>query len=256
MKMFERVRAAVEALKNLSSVRGYRFGNPLLSTEVYNEGWMLRLLVAKLHDTREGLVKALADPGENAAVQTIARLSRRGWCSEGELFPTFKGEGTTKADGIVGNITPRLLGSGRNTKWGFECESGEFRVLEAKMKSPLSAGTKNLKNYDQAARYVGCIAMMEARHLNKTHGGLIVLGPESKRGNAKQKIEGAKTTISSLDASPRNREDFGSAKSLISGVVERSVFLSWDHALNALPADDDKAYICSFYETAKKMNGL
>lgn len=250
MKMFERVRAAVEALNALTSVEDYHCGNPLLSTEVYNEGWMLRLVVAKLCDTPEKVLRALADAKENAAIRDIARLGCRGWCSEGELYPTFEGEGKTKADGLVGDIRLREIGAERTAKWGFECDVGEFRVLEAKMKSPLSAGTKNLSHYDQAARYVGCIAMMEARQPDDVKGGLIVLGPKSKRDGVESKILNAEKTIRGVRCPPRDRDVFQRAQSLISGVVGRSAFVSWENILDALPKDCETSYIYAYYNKA------
>lgn len=120
------------------------------ATEVYNEGWMLRLVLdwfsrAGLHD------HPLA----------FSRNSR--WFSEAQLPSAFLprsrpdplAEGWTHADGIIGQFTVR---PGARAEPIFEAEASQFVVTEAKLFSPLSSGVTNASDYDQAARNVACMA--------------------------------------------------------------------------------------------------
>lgn len=119
--------------------------NRLPATHLYNEGWMLRLI---LHAVQQGHLKGLIDPSEN-------------WFSEGQLRSPFgrkKGtpyEKNTHADGVVGNFTTE-----NKTKSAIQLDSdaNHFCVYEAKMFSGLSPGTKNAPDYNQAARTVACMA--------------------------------------------------------------------------------------------------
>jgi hypothetical protein len=65
------------------------------------------------------------------------------------------GEGFTNADAVIGHFDFRA-----STKAGLQLSSDvrQFVVVEAKMFSNLSLGTKNASNYDQAARNVACMA--------------------------------------------------------------------------------------------------
>jgi hypothetical protein len=118
-------------------------------TEVFNEGWMLRLLLDALQtvDVRDPLGFL-----EGAMWYSEARLSSP-FCPTKRQDPL--GESFTHADGIIGNFEFR-----KKTKTGFKLTDGarQFIVLEAKMFSNLSCGTKNALGYNQAARNVACMA--------------------------------------------------------------------------------------------------
>ena len=85
------------------------------------------------------------------------------WYSEALLGSRFKprrrgdssGEGFTHADGVIGHF--RLRPGGRGD---IELLPGarQLTVIEAKMASGLSAGTKHAPDFNQAARNVACIA--------------------------------------------------------------------------------------------------
>lgn len=115
------------------------------STILYNEGWMLRLVL---------------DAGGKGHLPSVLP-SGTPWYSEAQLRTPFgrergpKHEANTHADGVVGDFTDIA-----DTKSGLEvhAESKRFLILEAKMYSALSASTKNAPGYDQAARNVACIA--------------------------------------------------------------------------------------------------
>ena len=119
------------------------------STELYNEGWMLRLILdwAQQHARGNHPLTFLPD----------AR-----WYSEALLRTAFSkrhgprlAETSTHLDGVVGHFN-----IGGTSKGGLTLRDGatQFVVVEAKMWSKLSPRTTNAKGYDQAARTVACIA--------------------------------------------------------------------------------------------------
>ena len=145
-------------------------------TEIYSEGWLLRLILQWFSDHRP-----IASP---LAFHPNAR-----WFSEALLpspfLPRFQGdplaEARTHADGVIGQIE-----IGRAGKADLELAGAatQFIVLEAKISSPLSAGTTNAPDYDQAARNVACIAEVLQRS-GRLPGdveelGFFVLAPKEK----------------------------------------------------------------------------
>lgn len=126
-------------------------------TEVFNEGWMLRLVLDAL--------QTVDVPGH-----PLGFLGKSKWYSEARLISPFLrkpkkdlqgkekdtlGEGYTNADGVIGHFKFR-----EDTKSGLELIRGarQFVVVEAKMFSNLSSGTTNARGYNQAARNVACMA--------------------------------------------------------------------------------------------------
>lgn len=115
-------------------------------TIIYNEGWMVRLLVE--YSIRE-----------NICLHDIHFEKFENWTSEALISSPFikapkLREGYTHVDIAFGDFTINYQ------------ERGElvfnspklFGVIEAKMKSDLSQSTSNYKNYNQASRNVACIA--------------------------------------------------------------------------------------------------
>jgi hypothetical protein len=119
-------------------------------TELYNEGWLLRLVLDSFDRLRLG--------GHPLSIAEGAR-----WYSEALLasrfLPTRRGdplaESFTHADGIVGHfdISPGDRGEATLRK-----DAQQFIVIEAKLGSALSKGVKNSPDYGQAARNAACIA--------------------------------------------------------------------------------------------------
>lgn len=121
-------------------------------TYLYNEGWMLRLIMDwfdRAGSAAHGHRLAISPEGE--------------WGSEVLLPTTFKArhrgdtlaESATHADGVIGHFNLK-----DGTKRGLElrAEGTQLVILEAKMFSGLSTGTKNAPAFNQAARSVACIA--------------------------------------------------------------------------------------------------
>ena len=119
-------------------------------TDLYNEGWMLRILLSVQSEGIDCLPFTF-QPGAK-------------WFSEAYINSPFLprvrtgdplGERHTHLDGAVGHFKFRL-----DTKLGLilTSDSTQFVVTEAKMFAGLSKGVTNAKDYDQAARTVACIA--------------------------------------------------------------------------------------------------
>lgn len=142
-------------------------------TLLYNEGWMLRLVL-------DWLAK---NPGIKCEELSVPKDCS--WFSEALLpSPFLRGkterEGYTHADGVVGKFCigclqtsesvsddncatgkfcPEPGTTGRNKgKLSLKPDCDFFYVVEAKMGSSLSSGTTNAGEYNQAARNIACIA--------------------------------------------------------------------------------------------------
>jgi hypothetical protein len=145
-------------------------------TELFNEGWLLRLTLDwfSLHP-------------EVGHVLSVPRGAR--WYSEALLasrfLPRTRGdhlaESYTHADGVIGHFEIGNSGEGDLT---LKHDAQQFVVVEAKLRSKLSAGTKNAPEYDQAARNIACMA-----HILSIEGprpemmerlGFVVLAPASQ----------------------------------------------------------------------------
>lgn len=135
-------------------------------TILYNEGWMLRIVLSLQSEGIECLPFNFL-PGAK-------------WFSEALIdspfLPRFRGdpraEGLTHLDGAIGHFNIR---PGTKTGLVLRADSTQFVAIEAKMFSTLSKGTKNAPNYDQAARIVACIAW-EISRSNRTVDDFEFLG--------------------------------------------------------------------------------
>lgn len=122
----------------------------LCPTLLYSEGWMTRLLVS-------------ASIEHNIRLQSIDFGSIHHWYSEGLLSSPFLArnrgdklaEGYTHTDMALGDFN---VDSSNRGDIDVEGSDGVFGVIEAKMGSRLSPGTKNAPHYNQASRNLACIA--------------------------------------------------------------------------------------------------
>jgi hypothetical protein len=145
-------------------------------TDLYNEGWMLRLVLDWLS----------YNPGIE---HELSFVNTDKWYSEALLPSAFKArvrgdslaESWTHADGVIGDFV-----IGANREGDLTLVEGALRILvtEAKMFSKLSSGVKNASYFDQAARNVACVAEVICRAhifpsaLKKI--GFFILAPESQ----------------------------------------------------------------------------
>jgi hypothetical protein len=118
-------------------------------TLLYNEGWLLRL--------------ALAAEEAGAACLPFRFAPGARWFSEALLASPFLArhrgdplaEAWTHADGVAGHFE---FAPASKAGLRLRAEGSQFAVLEAKVFSPLSRGTKRAPEYGQAARNVACMA--------------------------------------------------------------------------------------------------
>ena len=140
-------------------------GTPIAKSEVYNETWLLRMVLACIHDYNE-------DCFEAEILKKIHRAVGKRWISEGGMEPAFANEGTTKTDAILGDV--RLMGestdddekaqtNGYKRKVELTDNPGDkpgVVIIEAKMGSQLDKSVTNSKDYDQFARNIACLAKL------------------------------------------------------------------------------------------------
>jgi len=148
-------------------------------TDLYNEGWMLRLVLDWLS----------RNPGVD---HDLAFSANDKWYSEALLPSIFLArmrgdklaESWTHADGVIGNF---VIGANREGDLSLTQGASRILVTEAKMFSKLSSGVKNAGYFNQAARNVACIA--EVIHRIQippgefTHIGFYVIAPEAQIKN-------------------------------------------------------------------------
>jgi hypothetical protein len=145
-------------------------------TEVYNEGWMLRLILDWFS----------RQPTSDHQL-SFEKGSR--WFSEillpSQFLPRLQAdpqaESYTHADGVIGHFT---IGSTGKGDIDLRPDARQFVVIEAKIFSALSKGIKNFQTYDQAARTTACIAetlSIRQRPINEISKlGFYVVAPEKQ----------------------------------------------------------------------------
>jgi hypothetical protein len=229
-------------------------------TELYCEGWLLRLVLSAL------------EHGIRCLPFVLEPQSR--WFAEPRLYSAFRGryrsdslkETHTKADAVVGHFH-----FGR-TKSGLHLtpSATQFVVLEAKMYSKLSGRTKNAENFDQASRYIGCMAEVlkrASRPLSTYHSlGFYVIAPQSKidqgvftqnitpqsiQNQLLSRIEGYEP-----DAQPTYHQWF---KTWVLPLLERCQIacISWEQILRVIRERDGEygALLDEFYANCLRFNG-
>lgn len=118
-------------------------------TVLYNENWMLRLVL-----------DCIVDGGPSSLLPVAAGAK---WYSEAQLrsafLPRYRrdplAESYTHADGVVGHFH---IGRCGTTDLEVLPEAKQLTVLEGKVFSKLSPGVSNARYFDQAARSVACMA--------------------------------------------------------------------------------------------------
>lgn len=141
---------------------------------VYNEGWLLRLVLHHASQLPYQPYPLSFQPGST-------------WFSEA-LLPTafkprfqsdFRGETRTNADGVIGHI---LIGAKGKADLELRSDATQFSVIEAKIHSHLSKGTQHSPYFDQAARSVACMAESLRKSKTKpelfTNLNFLVLAPQ------------------------------------------------------------------------------
>ena len=211
-------------------------------TALYNEGWMLRLVLdwAAQHRSR---------------VDALTFEEGSTWYSEALLPSRFKprhrgdtgAEGYTHADGVIGHF--RLRPGGRGDIELLK-DARQFTVVEAKMASGLSAGTRHAPDFNQAARNVACIAHLVASAGIEpsilTRLGFVLLAPQ--RRIAEGAFASAIDKAGMCEAVRRRAESYDSAalewhKASFEAVAESCsvTAVSWEDVLSDVAATDPGA---------------
>jgi len=121
-------------------------------TELFNEGWLLRLILDWFSQ-------------QPHKPHPLAFTAKSLWFSEARLpsqfLARYRGdelaESWTHADGVIGHIE---VGGSRKTDTSLLPGATQLVATEAKLFSKLSPGVTNARFFNQAARYVACIAEM------------------------------------------------------------------------------------------------
>ena len=150
-------------------------------TEIYNENWLLKLVLNQAA-AREGNRFPLAFNVEST------------WFSEAQLPTVFKArtrgdplaEARTNADGVIGHI---VIGKQGKADLELRPDATQLTVIEAKIWSPLSAGTRNAPYFNQAARNVACIAevfhLADIKPFDIERVEFVCLAPQSAKDKGK-----------------------------------------------------------------------
>lgn len=124
-------------------------------TQLFNEGWMLRLALDWFSRTGTRAHALSLQPGARWYSEALLRS---------RFLQRFRGdtlaESWTHADGVVGHFR---IGEDEGGAAIIDTDATQLVVTEAKLMSPLSTGTKYAPDFDQAARNVACIAEVLAQ---------------------------------------------------------------------------------------------
>jgi len=224
------------------------------ATLLFSEGWMLRLVLQWFADTRTNGHELTFAPGAK-------------WFSEARLASPFlrdkPREGYTCADGVIGHFRVSKVGK---AKLSLERDAQQFVVIEAKMFSGLSKGTKYAPAYNQAARNVACMAEIVRRTERDPplipNLAFLVIAPELQRENGTfgdcLDTASLKRVIQerALSCDPPKLAWFDQCKSTIDSI--RICCLSWESVIAHIKAADatfgDDLEI--FYEQCLQFNRL
>ena len=242
IELFPRVCEAVEAMEACCG----QYGTPIARSEVYNETWLLRMVLSCLHDYK-GDFNASCPKEEREILNRIRDAVRVRWISEGGLRPTLKNEGTTWTDAIIGAVGIKddvddELDS--ETKRGIvlnrENKNVGVVVIEAKVGSKLSKGTRNYPEYNQAARNIACLAqlVMDDRCDLVDKCSFVVLGPREHIKSWEGLIDNQKRVGNALDVIKAHlthrRTDDDRFVSVASIIASNSMAISWESIIDAL----------------------
>ncbi|MEI8173618.1 MAG: hypothetical protein WCH07_09075 [Deltaproteobacteria bacterium] len=222
-------------------------------TVLYNEGWMLRLILewfSKLSVSGHPLAFSEGARWYSEALIPSAFLSRKNKFSEQ----------WTHADGVIGHF---VIGNGAKGNLTLNSDAKHFVVLEAKMFSKLSAGVKNADYFNQAARYVACIAevlKLAGRQAQEFKAlGFYVLAPTSQ---IEKGLFDEHLTKDSLRTVVEQRvEEYGAKRDWFAQwflpVLERLDIktISWENLIDFLAdRDPDAGQLKDFYKSCLEFN--
>jgi hypothetical protein len=226
-------------------------------TEIYNEGWMTRLLV-------------YYSKQENIKLKKIDFSKMANWTSEGLLSSPFVGvknvrEGHTHADIALGdfmvNYKKNGVGSGKIT---VKADADVFGVIEAKMGSSLSALTKNAEEYNQASRTVACIAHNMLNNCETFFYVVLPATKAAKRSRAGITIQDLVNEVI-IKEQIQNRYSFHNKKNdvkldsseILTKVTKCALgIITYEEWIELFTDENIKSTLNDFYSKCKKWNNI
>jgi len=216
-------------------------------TILYNEGWMLRLLFSFSFEERISVGFPLTKYWYSEALLSSPFLSR------GNKL----GEGHTHADLVFGDFTVETI----KKRVAKPIERAKvFGVIEAKMNSLFSKGTKNASYYDQPSRIATCIAFTTLDFPN-CDSYFILVAPQERISELKRKMN-HKHILACVErrfeAYRDQDEKIYTLKNKILNKIKNIKILSitYEDWINAFPDGFIKKNLLQFYNLCLTFNGL
>ena len=218
-------------------------------TELYNEGWLLRLVLDWFERQR-------------AHEHVLSFLPGARWYSEALLAPAFlaekrgdpRAEAYTHADGIIGHFA---VHPGERSEATLLPDARQLVIVEAKLGSTLSPGVRNAPGYDQAARTVACMANMlfqkDVRPESLERLGFYIVAP---RRQIAAGVFGGRVSKDSIRAQVvrrvaqyRGERDtwLREAFEPTLGCIELGV-LPWESLIEYIQSEEPQSGLLAFYE--------
>ena len=275
-ELFKSINSAVNAMSECCCV-DKNIESPVAESEVFNETWMLRMILALIHDYSGDFVMGNGDvmSTKKNALEQIRVTVRRKWISEGGLKPAFTNEGTTWTDAILGDIKLSDTSSrGIDVDPHVNNPVG-IVVVEAKMGSNISPDISNSNDYNQVARNIACLAKLTMGYESLyEHSRMVVLVPEgwwkkhksskplSLYSNSRELLNHCSEVIKNQDnpqnPKKRSKNEINSEtgfEKAIERIISNSSFITWDEIIKSINSPEAKV-VDDFYKRAKKCLGL
>jgi len=219
-------------------------------TNIYNEGWMTRLLIS------QSLKEKTKLKGFD-----FSKISN--WTSEALISSPFikadqYPEGHTHADIALGDFNVDFEKSG---KIFIPDNAKIFGIIEAKMGSILSKGTKHFKDYNQASRNLACISSQTYNN-KECEIFFIVVAPEIilLKNKIEKQIDLQNMIVQIKERFREYSDSFKLSRNMDSIIskAETCTVKSWSYEdwIDAIENPDSKEYLSSFYGKAKKWNRI
>jgi len=162
----------------------HKLAEKINPTIIYNEGWMVRLLV------EESILTGIK-------VKDLDFSEMKNWTSESKISSPFEGadlkkdgknETKTQADIVLGDFPDLKFGEKGGSEVKAEKNAKILGIIEAKMGSSLSTGIQKAKEYNQASRSICCLAHA-TKESPECEIFFAIVAPETKIKNPKSKFD-------------------------------------------------------------------
>lgn len=219
-------------------------------TQIYNEGWLTRLL------TSQSVI-------EKTKLNEIDFGEIKNWTSEALISSPFIKvtefkEGYTHPDIALGDFVVDYEKRGEII---LSNNAKLFGVIEAKMQSDLAIRTKNFKNYNQVTRSIVCICN-QTYNIDNCNIFFTVVAPKCKiKSNKITNQLNHDTIINQIEERfnvySKNSETY-KIKNLIISKAESCVVIAinYEDWIESIVDNDSKVFLNHFYNRTKKWNKI